>query len=73
MIVRWCRWCGSAVTVGVHDANGDFDPSSVTVSDEEINASGTGQRWARYHNWRAIARWNIAFGKHIGTYQRGVY
>ena len=69
-LTRWCGRCGSPVTaVGHHTASGDFDPYSVPVSDAEIEASATAKERYRYHRWQELARFNIAFGKHVGSYE----
>lgn len=70
-LTRWCGRCASPVTaVGHHTASGDFDPYSVPVSDEEIDAALMANHASYGRHSRAQTRWCIAFGKHIGTYEQ---
>ena len=63
-LIRWCSSCSQPVTkYGEHyPNNGAFDQYSVPVHEDDIRrANYTGRDPLR-------VRWNIAFGRHIGTY-----
>ena len=71
-VARFCSRCGCVVTVGYHRANGDFDPQSVPVSDEEIAVCVEGRRRSSGHNHvgprtEERVRFNISFGRHLGV------
>ena len=70
--VSWCYSCG-AVGPGWHDGNGDFDQWSVEVTEKEVEMAiaNTYNKYRHTTQNRLISRWNIAFGKHIGTYPNG--
>lgn len=68
---QWCYYCGDFVVEGTHRLDGSFDETSVVVTAKEIvaalNGYGSHSKTRNTANAR-IARWNIAFGKHLGTY-----
>lgn len=71
--VRWC-WRCRAWGPGKHrESDGRFDQWSVDVSNEQveyaIKVSSTSPRFPRD---RTVVRWNIAFGLHLGTYERPI-
>lgn len=66
-LTRWCNRCGGPATaLGSHNLDGSFDPASVEVSVQEVQAAID----AHYQKGRddpMRTRNAIAFGKHIGT------
>ena len=65
-LTRWCYWCGGAVTSeGSHGPDGRFDQYGVYVDDVEMDNA---MRDASQHRNPERVRFNIAFGKHIGSY-----
>ena len=64
---RSCKWCGHWVTEhGRHRADGSFDAWSVLVTEAEIDLA---IKRAAVFRHRSVVRYNIALGKHSGTYE----
>ena len=61
---RWCYYCGVAGP-GWHNRDGRFDPTSVEVTEGDMILA---QQRNRYRVSLGPTHWNIAFGKHLGTY-----
>lgn len=81
---RWCYKCGDVVTAkGYHYPDGSFNPHSVEVTDRELAVAiqlaitGSNDLRPSVNYWLnrgtetrfREAHYNIALGKHIGTYQ----
>lgn len=74
----FCPWCGGGRYEGKHRRDGSFDPSSVVVTDYEIDRAiranethgmSGGKPWFS-HPDRERTRFNIALGKHCGSYEQ---
>ena len=71
-MTRWCYWCGHLTDVGGHYPDGSFNPYSVPVSAEEIDAAinahvRKGHARPSFDSRQRTA-YAIALGKHSGSY-----
>lgn len=64
---HWCSWCFDRCYEGWHSRDGRFDPWSVEVTEEEIDAALTRQYWPHGSRDRNRVRYNIALGRHSGV------
>lgn len=68
---RWCYKCGDYVTSeGYHWPDGSFNEYSVYISVWELRRAMNASGRSNAPDAIARTRYAIAFGKHIGTYQR---
>ena len=68
-MTHYCNWCAAPAVVGSHRADGSFDPDSVPVTEDQVEAAMENAK--RDQEYRLGSGYfhtkaNIALGKHLG-------